>query len=120
MIFEGDRRFKLVVRLPEVVRRQVDQLASLTVFLPSGGYVPLSEVATLELLPAPNQVSREAATAAQAYRRGNRLLVGTGRSRAVRGRSVQEISADRPGGAGSRFLQGKSVTIDAKPKIRLR
>lgn len=59
MIFEGDRRFKLVVRLPEVVRTDVDRLSELPVALPGGGYVPLSEVATLDLAPAPNQISRE-------------------------------------------------------------
>jgi cobalt-zinc-cadmium resistance protein CzcA len=37
----------------------VDSLADLPVPLPDGGYVPLSEVAELELAPAPNQISRE-------------------------------------------------------------
>ena len=59
LIYEGDRRFRLVVRLPEIIRRDVDSLADLPVPLPSGGYVPLSEVAELELAPAPNQISRE-------------------------------------------------------------
>lgn len=59
LIYEGDRRFQLVVRLPEAIRRDVDSLADLPVPLPGGGYVPLSEVAALELAPAPNQISRE-------------------------------------------------------------
>ena len=59
LIYEGDRRFQLVVRLPEVIRRDVDSLADLPVPLPGGDYVPLSEVAALELAPAPNQISRE-------------------------------------------------------------
>lgn len=59
LIYEGDRRFRLVVRLPEIIRRDVDSLADLPVPLPDGGYVPLSEVAELELAPAPNQISRE-------------------------------------------------------------
>ena len=59
LIYEGDRRFQLVVRLPETIRRDVDGLADLPVPLPGGGYVPLSEVATLELAAAPNQISRE-------------------------------------------------------------
>jgi cobalt-zinc-cadmium resistance protein CzcA len=59
LIYEGDRRFQLVVRLPEDIRRDVDSLADLPVPLPNGGYVPLSEVAELELAPAPNQISRE-------------------------------------------------------------
>ncbi|WP_290539510.1 CusA/CzcA family heavy metal efflux RND transporter [Alcanivorax sp.] len=59
LIYEGDRRFELVVRLPEDVRRDIDSLAFLPIPLPDGGYVPLSEVAELELAPAPNQISRE-------------------------------------------------------------
>lgn len=59
VIFEGDRRFDLVVRLPETIRRNIEGLTELPVPLPNGGYVPLSEVATLELAPAPNQISRE-------------------------------------------------------------
>lgn len=59
LIYEGDRRFQLVVRLPEDIRRDVDSLADLPVPLPDGGYVPLSELAELELAPAPNQISRE-------------------------------------------------------------
>lgn len=59
LIYEGDRRFELVVRLPEAVRRDIDSLAFLPIPLPDGGYVPLSEVAELELAPAPNQISRE-------------------------------------------------------------
>ncbi|WP_415056042.1 efflux RND transporter permease subunit [Halopseudomonas sp.] len=59
LIYEGDRRFELVVRLPETARRDIDSLAFLPIPLPDGGYVPLSEVAELELAPAPNQISRE-------------------------------------------------------------
>lgn len=59
LIYEGDRRFELVVRLPDDMRRDIQALESLPVPLPNGGYVPLNEVATLELAPAPNQISRE-------------------------------------------------------------
>jgi len=59
LIFEGDRRFNMVVRLPEQIRRDVNKLTELPISLPTGGYVPLSEVATLDIAPAPNQISRE-------------------------------------------------------------
>lgn len=58
-IFEGDRRFELVVRLPEAMRNDLRALERLPVRLPEGGYVPLGEVATLKLAPGPNQISRE-------------------------------------------------------------
>ncbi|MBN7796461.1 efflux RND transporter permease subunit [Parahaliea mediterranea] len=59
LIYEGDRRFRLMVRLPEAVRRDIDNLAFLPVPLAGGEYVPLSEIAELKLEPAPAQVSRE-------------------------------------------------------------
>jgi len=59
LIFEGDRRFNMVVRLPEQIRRDVNKLTELPISLATGGYVPLSEVATLDIAPAPNQISRE-------------------------------------------------------------
>ena len=59
VIYEGDRRFNIVVRLPEQVRQNVNRLSELPIALPNGSYVPLSEVAVLELAPAPNQISRE-------------------------------------------------------------
>ena len=59
VIYEGDRRFKLVVRLPEELRSDIDSLAFLPVPVPDGDFVPLNEVAELELKPAPAQISRE-------------------------------------------------------------
>lgn len=59
ILYEGDRRFELIVRLPDTLRRDIDRLANLPVPLSNGGYVPLSEVATLDIAPAPAQISRE-------------------------------------------------------------
>ncbi|MDB5819052.1 MAG: cation transporter [Rhizobacter sp.] len=62
--FQGDRRFDIVVRLPDAVRGDLQALARLPTQLPraasgQAAYVPLSEIATLDLSPGPNQVSRE-------------------------------------------------------------
>ncbi|SPD68947.1 RND divalent metal cation efflux transporter (plasmid) [Cupriavidus taiwanensis] len=62
--FSGDRRFDIVVRLPEAVRADIDALRRLPVALPKDAgartsYIPLSEVASVEMAPGPNQVSRE-------------------------------------------------------------
>ena len=73
MIFEGDRRFELQVRLPEQQRSDIETLKRLPIRLPAanmgGGmnvpvtgptaYVALGEVATLQITQGPNQVSRE-------------------------------------------------------------
>ena len=82
LIFEGDRRFELVVRLPETLRRDVASLGDLPIPLPNGDYVPLSEVAIIELAPAPNQISRE---------NGKRRVVVTAN---VRGRDLGSFIAE--------------------------
>ncbi|MDC7810919.1 efflux RND transporter permease subunit [Sphingomonas koreensis] len=63
-IFEGDRRFDIVVRLPEAMRQDRSILDRLPVPLPGDGTatrgsVPLSEVATIRETTGPNQISRE-------------------------------------------------------------
>ncbi len=75
-VFEGDRRFDLVVRLPEKLRTDLSALSRLPIPLPpleqretglvkaslmneAGRFVPLGEVATIEIAPGPNQISRE-------------------------------------------------------------
>jgi len=75
-VFEGDRRFDLVVRLPEEIRTETRQLELLPVpvvgrstALPAGAFhhggdgqaefIPLGVVASVELIEGPNQVSRE-------------------------------------------------------------
>ncbi|WP_218310387.1 efflux RND transporter permease subunit [Alteromonas antoniana] len=81
LIYEGDRRFKLVIRLPEQLRRDVQKLKVLPVPTPDG-YVPLQEVATLDVKPAPAQISRE---------NGKRRVVVTTN---VRGRDLGSFVAE--------------------------
>lgn len=59
LIYDGDRRFSVMVRLPESLRQRPDAWQTLPVPLPEGGYVPLAEVADIERAPQPNQISRE-------------------------------------------------------------
>jgi cobalt-zinc-cadmium resistance protein CzcA len=84
LVFEGDRRFPLMVRLPESLRENPDALAALRIPLPPQengsqngrqpvrtaavlpaatadrpSYIPLGEVARLEVAEGPNQISRE-------------------------------------------------------------
>ncbi|MBW8715350.1 MAG: CusA/CzcA family heavy metal efflux RND transporter [Variovorax paradoxus] len=67
-LFDGDRRFGIIVRLPENLRTDLEAIKRLPLALPVGAgaqapqrasFIPLGEVATLELAPGPNQVSRE-------------------------------------------------------------
>ena len=88
-LFDGDRRFDIVVRLPETQRQDPKALASLPIPLPTGlgrpddastdhlpGVVPLSAVAAIAVEMGPNQVSRE---------NGKRRIVVTAN---VRGRDL--------------------------------
>ncbi len=62
LIFEGDKRFEVVVRLPEALRTDLDAIGRLPIPVGTGAgatYVPLSDVATLTLAAGPNQISRE-------------------------------------------------------------
>lgn len=58
-IFEGDKRFDIVVRLPEKLRNDLTVLARLPIPLSDGGYVPLGELASVKLAVGANQISRE-------------------------------------------------------------
>ncbi|HCQ70621.1 MAG TPA: CusA/CzcA family heavy metal efflux RND transporter, partial [Rhodospirillaceae bacterium] len=84
-VFEGDRRFDLIVRLPEALRSNIDALDRLPIPLPNAeqdgvdetpDYVPLGEVADISIIYGPNQVSRE---------NGKRRIVVTSN---VRGRDL--------------------------------
>ncbi|MDH5547471.1 MAG: CusA/CzcA family heavy metal efflux RND transporter [Gammaproteobacteria bacterium] len=102
-VFEGDRRFDLVVRLPESLRQDIETLSRLPIPLPGKGservvdadntglirdlphHIPLREVANIEVILGPNQISRE---------NGKRRIVVTAN---VRGRDlggfVQEVQS---------------------------
>ena len=59
LIFEGDRRFELLVRFDEGIRTDLDAIGSTPIITSDGEFVPLSEVATLDYASVPNQISRE-------------------------------------------------------------
>src|SRR5829696_1008851 len=81
LVFEGDRRFDLVVRLPEEIRKDIAALRELPIPLPQRaqrpadarlasaddgaadakgvGYLPLSSIAQINISEGPNQISRE-------------------------------------------------------------
>ena len=60
-VYEGERRFQLVVRFPEAFRNNVDVIANTLVTAPNGAIVPLEDLATVKLVDGPVQVSRESA-----------------------------------------------------------
>ncbi len=58
-LIEGQRRFAVTVRFPEESRREIEQIARLLVPGPEGARVPLAQLASVHLVEAPAQVSRE-------------------------------------------------------------
>lgn len=84
-LFQGDRRFGIVVRLPESLRSDLEAIKQLPVRLTAQGkasYMRLGDVATLDIAPGPNQISRE---------NGKRSVVVTAN---VRGRDIGSFVAD--------------------------
>ena len=90
VLFQGDRRFDIIVRLPERLRNDMEAMKQLPINLPmdeTGGqtrraYLQLGDVATLEVAPGPNQISRED---------GKRRVVVTSN---VRGRDIGSFVAE--------------------------
>jgi HME family heavy-metal exporter len=58
-IFEGERKYDLVVRLDDKYRLDLDRIRRLTVNLPAGGAVPLSSLADIDNSSGPNTINRE-------------------------------------------------------------
>ena len=58
-IFEGEKRFDLVVRFQEEFRADIDNIRQLNVALPNGNQIPLSQLANIEYAEGPAKISRD-------------------------------------------------------------
>ena len=97
-IVEGNRRFALVVRLPESAR-SIEGLSQILIETPSGR-IPLSKVASIEDSDGPNQISRDD---------GKRRIV---LSANASGRPLSEIVADiRQVAAETKLPEGMFITL---------
>ena len=79
VIFEGEKRFDLVIRLDEQHRKSIDDLKNLYINLPNGSQIPLKEVADISYQPGPMQISRD--------NTNRRTYVGIN----VRGRDIKSL-----------------------------
>lgn len=79
LVFEGEKRFDLVVRLNNNQRKDIEDVQNLLIPTPQGTQIPLSQLANVEIKNGPNQIQREDAK--------RRIVVGFN----VRGRDVQSI-----------------------------
>lgn len=81
-VFEGEKKFDLVVRLDGEQRKNVEDVNNLLISTPSGIEIPLSTVARVELKESVNQIQRENAQ--------RRIIVGFN----VRNRDIQSTVED--------------------------
>jgi len=79
VIFEGEKRFDLMVRLDTTHRKSIKDLRQLYIHLPNGTQIPLEEVAEISYQPGPMQISRD--------NTNRRTYVGIN----VRGRDVESL-----------------------------
>lgn len=79
IIYEGERRFDLVVRLVAESRQSIEDVRNLFITSPSGEQIPLKQLAAVDFVVGPNQIQREDAK--------RRVVVGFN----VRGRDVASI-----------------------------
>lgn len=79
VVYEGEKKFDLVVRLAKPFRQDIKHIKNLYVPLPSGSQIPLSQVADIKLEKGPSQISRENGK--------RRIIVGFN----VRGRDVESV-----------------------------
>jgi cobalt-zinc-cadmium resistance protein CzcA len=81
-VFEGEKRFDMVVRLNETNRHDIDDLKNLYVSTPGGQQIPLSELANIEYTQGPAKISRD--------NTNRRIVVGIN----VRNRDLQSVVTD--------------------------
>ncbi|MFO1217553.1 MAG: efflux RND transporter permease subunit [Burkholderiaceae bacterium] len=104
-IVEGNRRFALVLRLPEAAR-SAEGLGGILIATPNG-HVPLSKIAAIEDSDGPNQISRDD---------GRRRIV---LSANTQGRALSEVVADiRSVVAATRLPEGYFITLGGQFKAQ--
>lgn len=81
-VFEGEKKFDLVIRLDSEKRRDIDNLKNLYVDLPAGGKIPLSELAEISYQKGAAKISRDDTR--------RRIVVGIN----VRNRDLQSVVDD--------------------------
>jgi cobalt-zinc-cadmium resistance protein CzcA len=82
VVYEGERKFDLVVRIPKNQNTDIDALKSLLIPTPKGNQIPLNEVAEVTFKTSPSQISREDAQ--------RRIVIEAN----VRGRDVESVVLD--------------------------
>ncbi len=81
-VFESEKRFDLVIRFEKQARADIDNLRNMYIPLPTGGQVPLQELATINYSKGPAKISRDNTR--------RRIVIGIN----VRGRDLESVVGD--------------------------
>ncbi len=81
-VFEEDRRFDIVLRIDKQIRDQIETIQNLQLPVPSGGTIPLAQVAEIKYVTAPSQITHDEGQ--------RRIYVGFN----VRGRDIETTIDD--------------------------
>lgn len=81
-VFEGEKRFDMVIRLDKTNRRDIEDLRNLYISVPNGEQIPLSELANIVYTEGPAKISRD--------NTNRRIVVGIN----VRNRDLQSVVLD--------------------------
>ncbi len=100
-LYEGEKRFDLVVRMENKQRSRLEDIQNLLIPTPKGIQIPLSQLAEVAIVDGPNQIQREETK--------RRIVVGFN----VRGRDVQSIVEELQGKVEKqlKFSPGYSITF---------
>jgi len=79
IIFEGEKRYDMVIRFDSLHRKGIDDLQNLYVDLPNGNQIPIKEVANIHYEPSPMQISRDNTS--------RRIYIGVN----ARGRDIESL-----------------------------
>lgn len=99
-VFEGERKFDLVVRMNEQNRRDISDLENMFIDLPSGGKIPLREVAEISYTKGPAKISRENTK--------RRIVIGVN----VRNRDLQSVVEEIQGILDEKLKLPEGFTLD--------
>ncbi len=99
-VYEGEKRFDLVIRMHKPERKSIDDIINLLIPLGNGNQIPLHQLARIESINGPNQIQRENTK--------RRIVVGFN----VRGRDVQSIVEELQKRVNDKidFAPGYSIT----------
>ncbi|MFM6401673.1 MAG: efflux RND transporter permease subunit, partial [Planktothrix sp.] len=116
-VYEGEKRFDLVIRMHKPERKSMDDILNLLIPLGNGNQIPLHQLARIESINGPNQIQRENTK--------RRIVIGFN----VRGRDVQSIVEElqKKVDTDIRFVPGYSITYggafenlnDAKARLAI-